>query len=366
MQKPTTDLEALGVLINDATRSAWADLSVALAVVPENETVANAADLEPSGDLKGLNRVLGVGIGTLMDDDEMTGPPGSSCVVLYTSEQMTTSETIQYATAAYEVESLMAEGVYARTIHTGPIDLLAHRFRRRPAPGGVSIAHRNVSAGTLGCLCRGNQEPRDQQTLVLSNNHVLANVNQGQAGDSIYQPGPADSAPTLANQLGRLERFVTINFTGVNYVDCATARVDPNNVCPELVYLRQGSPQLFQFSLPTVPAQVGIRVGKSGRTTQLTAGLVQAVGVTIRVNMGGGRIATFTDQIEIQGLTGYFSGGGDSGSLVWTWNNAKNPVGLLFAGGGGSTFANPIGSVLSALDVTLTPTWAGGTGDEES
>lgn len=145
----STDLDALGVAINDATRNAWNDLRIKLENASGTKPVTSTSDLEPGSDLQGLNRVLGVGIGTIRED-EVTGPPGSSCVVLYTSEQMTTSEAIIYAAAAYEVESLKADGVHARAVHTGPIDLLAHRFRRRPAPGGVSIAHRNVTAGTLG------------------------------------------------------------------------------------------------------------------------------------------------------------------------------------------------------------------------
>jgi hypothetical protein len=94
-------------------------------------------------------------------------------------------------------------------------------------------------------------------------------------------------------------------------------------------------------------------VGKSGRTTQLTSGRVTAIGATIRVSMPGGRTAVFRDQIEIRGLTGDFSQGGDSGSLIWTWDEKRDPVALLFAGGGGRTFANPINHVLAALDIDL-------------
>ena len=50
---------------------------------------------------------------------------------------------------------------------------------------------------------------------------------------------------------------------------------------------------------------------------------------------------------------GNVSAGGDSGSLIWSWDKQRNPVGLLFAGGGGFTFANKIGRVLSALDINL-------------
>ncbi|MFZ5541025.1 MAG: hypothetical protein ACOY5V_14935, partial [Pseudomonadota bacterium] len=102
---------------------------------------------------------------------------------------------------------------------------------------------------------------------------------------------------------------------------------------------------------PVAPAR-GMLVGKSGRTTQLTRGTITAVGVVINVNYGG-RIARFVDQIAIRAAGGDFSRGGDSGSLIWTWDTRRAPVGLLFAGGGGTTFANRITRVLAALDIQL-------------
>lgn len=80
-------------------------------------------------------------------------------------------------------------------------------------------------------------------------------------------------------------------------------------------------------------------VGKTGRTTQLRQGRITAVGVSVNVGYAG-RTALFVDQIAIQSVNASpFSAGGDSGSSIWTWNSARNPVGLLFAGGGGTTFA---------------------------
>jgi hypothetical protein len=70
-------------------------------------------------------------------------------------------------------------------------------------------------------------------------------------------------------------------------------------------------------------------VGKSGRTTQLRAGRITDISATVRVNYGGGRQALFQDQLVIRGISGDFSAGGDSGSLVWTWDARRNPVGLL-------------------------------------
>ncbi|MGH9194840.1 MAG: hypothetical protein ACRD1T_03765, partial [Acidimicrobiia bacterium] len=64
-------------------------------------------------------------------------------------------------------------GIPIDVVTTGPIHAFQARTGRyRPAPGGVSIGHRNVTAGTLGCLVQKNN-----QTFILSNNHVLANSN---------------------------------------------------------------------------------------------------------------------------------------------------------------------------------------------
>ncbi|MDH4135212.1 MAG: hypothetical protein OEW09_00635, partial [Anaerolineae bacterium] len=87
----------------------------------------------------------------------------------------------------------------------------------RPAPGGVSIGHINITAGTLGCLVLKNGE-----LFILSNNHVLANTNLGKKGDPIIQPGKHDGG-TLADQIATLEEFVTIDF-GTSPPTCSAAK----------------------------------------------------------------------------------------------------------------------------------------------
>lgn len=139
----------------------------------------------------------------------------------------------------------------------------------------------------------------------------------------------------------------------VNYVDCATGWVWPDRVRKEFIYRASGSFAYFRVGSVPVTATIGMVVGKSGRTTGLTSGRVIDVNASLRVNFGGGRFANFRDQIAIRGLNGDFSTGGDSGSLIWTWDSHRRPVALLFAGGGGVTFGNKIARVLAALDVEL-------------
>ena len=62
-------------------------------------------------------------------------------------------------------------------------------------------------------------------------------------------------------------------------------------------------------------------------------------------------IGRFHDQIAI--CCAGFSDGGDSGSLIVTTGTGKNPVGLLFAGGGNRTFANRIDLVLYRFGVRI-------------
>ena len=79
----------------------------------------------------------------------------------------------------------------------------------------------------------------------------------------------------------------------------------------------------------------------------------------VAVDYAGVGVVVFDDQIEIKGFPGIpFSREGDSGSLVVNTNNRA--IGLLFAGnpdlndGMGLSFANPLGKVMTALDlVTL-------------
>jgi hypothetical protein len=225
----------------------------------------------------------------------------------------------------------------------------------RPAPGGISVGHFRITAGTIGCLVSGNSAPRNQRLMVLSNNHVLSDSNAGRLGDCICQPGPADGGRCPGDQIAVLERFVPINFAAAsfNFVDCATGWAWPDRLRRELVYLSGGSPVFFRVGAAPVAPALGMIVGKTGRTTQLRQGRITAINVTVNVNFGGGRVAQFRDQIAVQGLFGDFSAGGDSGSLIWQWAPGLRPVGLLFAGGGGTTFGNRITRVLSALDVRM-------------
>ena len=278
------------------------------------------------------------------------------------------------------IGKLSAGDIVPKSLDGVPTDVLeigtiraqqAPTDRFRPAPGGVSIGHVGITAGTLGCLVKkGNQK------FILSNNHVLANSNDAQVGDAIIQPGPFDGGNFPQDHIADLHQFVPITFEGEqsncsfansmieflnfgcklinsqtrygaytiqaadNLVDAAIARpLDPDDV----------SDDIFQIGpiAGTASGELGMAVKKSGRTTGFTTGEIQQVDVTANVQYGPGQVARFSDQL----MAGAMSQGGDSGSAVLSADNRL--VGLLFAGSENTTIINRIEHVFATLGVSL-------------
>jgi hypothetical protein len=264
------------------------------------------------------------------------------------------------------------EGTPTDVVQTGIIRALQSTTdKHRPAPGGVSIGHRDITAGTLGCLVQ-----KDGQKFILSNNHVLANSNQAEIGDPILQPGPYDGGTYPDDHIAALEDFVPINIIGQpsecpiatgttsllnglakllgsqvrmeatnqqaleNLVDAAIARpLNSEDVTEEILQIGtiQGA----------TAGELGMAIKKSGRTTGLTNGIIEQVDVSVNVQYGQNQIAMFTDQL----MAGAMSQGGDSGSVVLDDNNRL--VGLLFAGSDTTTVINRIENVFSALGISV-------------
>ena len=215
-----------------------------------------------------------------------------------------------------------------------------------PVPIGVSIGNSaECAAGTLGARVSGGGK-----VYILSNNHVLARQNAGQAGEDILQPGRYDlnCAPgNPSDVIADLSKHVAISFSQPNEVDAAIAEIRTGAVGTSTTSAGYGEP-----NSQTAAAVVGMAVQKCGRTTNCTKGTIAAVNTAVNVQYSGG-VARFEHQIVISGRRGAFSKQGDSGSLIVTDNSAANPVALLFAGGQTTTIGNPINVVLQKLGVTI-------------
>jgi hypothetical protein len=246
------------------------------------------------------------------------------------------------------------DGVPTDVLEVGRPEALVFNARVRPALPGYSIGHHNITAGTFGCLVRdirrcccppkerchppGEECPGDY--LILSNNHVLADVNAAKAGDLILQPGPFDGGLFPSDAVATLDRFEPIVFgrSGYNLVDAAVARpTHTRNVTGSLLGLLipRGVDQAF----------VGSAVIKVGRTTQVTTGRVLAVNATVAVGFGPAGVAVFRHQI----ITTAMAAGGDSGSLLM--NPSLAAIGLLYAGSAIITIHNHLADVETALGV---------------
>jgi hypothetical protein len=255
-----------------------------------------------------------------------------------------------------------------------PRALQARTDKWRPAPGGVSIGHYAITAGTLGALTPDG--------MILSNNHVLANSNDAEIGDPILQPGPYDGGTVANDQIGTLYKFVPIQFitdnpgdcpiqqafvsainyildllgsssrikgfsldTPINEVDCALCK--PR--APPAEYVLDSILDIGDFIWqPNVTYQVGQIVKKSGRTTGLQISTIEAIEASVNVSYGSNKIAFFTNQIILDNPNAGFIAGGDSGSALL--DESDRMIGLCFAGSDTLGIANDINSVRRNLN----------------
>ncbi len=325
------------------------------------------------------SNVVATGIGYKISGDKTLTEPSLICSV---SKKLATVEL-----SRKDLIPKSFDGIPTDVVASGIIRAFAPQTDRlRPVPGGISIGHFDITAGTLGCWVK-----RGAETYLLSNNHVIANSNDARRGDSILQPGPIDGGERPGDVITTLAEFIPIFFPGddvgggdggngggngggstcqiangvaaflntaaeisgsqarlraittrstENLVDAAIAGpVDPSLVDNSILGI--GDVQ------GVVEAELGMAVQKSGRTTGYTTDVIQQIDVTVNVQYGGGRVGQFSDQL----IAGAMSQGGDSGSAVLDMEN--NIVGLLFAGSDNVTIMNRIQNVFTALNISL-------------
>lgn len=220
--------------------------------------------------------------------------------------------------------------------------------RVRPAIPGFGVGHLNVTVGTLGCLVHAGGDKT--KLFILSNSHVLADEGVGRKGDPIVQPGVYDGGADPGDRIGKLADWVPFTFSASGYsnlVDAAIASVAKSNVTSVIKVI--GVPA----GTSTVVRR-GMRVQKTGRTTDYTIGEIRDVNYRFALNYkkpggGTGRVG-FRDQV----LCTRYTSGGDSGSAVL--NMSGKVVGLHFAGSPSTSIFSRIGHVLSLLNVDVVTT----------
>src|SRR3990170_6537022 len=248
------------------------------------------------------------------------------------------------------------DGIATDVLDVGELRAQAARTDRfRPAPGGVSIGHYKITAGTFGTVVRDRS---NGERLILSNNHVLANSNDAAIGDPILQPGTADDGREDLDTIAELARFCPIEFVS-EPATCGIALgvVAAGNWLAKLfgshhrLMAFQSNPQAVNMVdaavAGTVGASLGMAVRKSGRTTGLTTGQINVMDATVTVSYGD-KTASYERQL----VSGPMSQPGDSGSLLVEAGGLR-AVGLLFAGSEQATIFNPIREVLDCLEVDL-------------
>jgi hypothetical protein len=312
--------------------------------------------------------VVGVGVGYKTTQGEQTD---ELAVVVLVSQKLPLP-----AIPAEMVLPKSINGVKIDVVEVGIIRALQSRTDRwRPSPGGISIGHYKITAGTFGSVVR---DRNTGQRLILSNNHVIANSNDASPGDQILQPGPIDGGSPDNDTIAVLHRICRIEFNtepgtcdiadtyvkigntlagiigskhvvntqktdsqAINLVDAAVAKpINNDDVLDEIFEIGKVE--------GTREESLGMSVRKSGRTTGFTSGQITLINSTVEVSYGTNRTARFENQI----VTGPMSRGGDSGSLLVS-GDSLHAVGLLFAGSDQATIYNPINTVLDCLEVKI-------------
>lgn len=211
--------------------------------------------------------------------------------------------------------------------------------------GGISMGPSRavggfIFAGTLGAIVVDNAS---NQHAALTNFHVACVDSTWAVGDRMVQPSRIDTGVVPGDEFGAITRAVLSG-----HVDGAVVSIDAG---------RANSAEVAEIGTVkgTKPATLGMAVRKRGRTTGLTYGSVDGLALSVNVDYGDGiGVKQLTDQVSITADTTknpMFSDHGDSGSVIV--DASGYVVGLLFAGAGAGTVANPIASVLSELNVSM-------------
>ncbi len=300
---------------------------------PKASTVADAITALDSVRREWLRRpgVTAVDVGFKISGDELTDKvalrvhverkrPAAS---LATEDVFNDPATGTDEVGGFEVDVVEAayspSGIVLDHEDVATVEAVDRKSEVDPLIGGISCGNPRITAGTLGAIVfdRATCTP-----MILSNWHVLAGASAAAPGESILQPGKFDGGTDVVATLTRMQLD--------SAMDAAVATLDGT---------RNHSRDVLGIGTITgiESATLGMQVVKSGRTTDITEGVVDGVSMSVSINYGDPGVVAFSNQVRIvprppwPAVDYEVSKGGDSGS-VWM-NQANNKaIGLHFAG----------------------------------
>jgi hypothetical protein len=304
---------------------------------------------ESEKDLLAIKDVTGVGVGEKITKGERTGKP---CVRVYVKKKLPKNKLAKAQLVPDSVSGVPTDVIerefvlHPASVALDDLRLMVDTGTYSPLTGGISVGPCRavggyIYVGTLGLVVEDNSTG---DPMMLSNFHVMCIDNGWSAGDTMAQPGRVDGGSCPSDIVGELTRA---HLGG--QVDGAVARITNRSHNCRIADIGAVN--------GTATAVLGEAVRKRGRTTELTHGFVDDLSLSVSIDYGDGLgTVILTNQIGIDVDTSQstqIGDHGDSGSVVV--NSSSEVIGLYFAGSSDGTFgvANPISSVLSALDIRL-------------
>jgi hypothetical protein len=254
--------------------------------------------------------------------------------------------------ASRRIPAELTSPAFARPLRTdvrpvGDVRLESLVSVERPAHPGFDIGNMLGGSGTLGCVVVDGQGRR----LGLSCAHVLA-------PDGTDDLGSPSGSVALCPSLPNAQALDVVAQAPIGkLVNVLVPCFDPGDAATNLdaaVFLPD-DPKALSAAIADIGVSpkgisdgvtVGLKVHKVGAVSAETHGVVQSVGLTIKIPYGDD-MATFVEQIGISS----FTQPGDSGALVLDEQNRA--IGMHLGSAEGMSICTPIRRVLDALHCQL-------------
>jgi hypothetical protein len=275
----------------------------------------------------------------LMSGNQYTAP--TPMVVATTYSVVASSDADPSKTASASVTAIPLENQEAQT------------FPMKLGTSGVNGTTPDCCSGTLGSLL----VDRKGKQYILSNNHVMGRLGHAAVGEPIVQPGMIEALcdPAIPKKVASFTAAPAIT----SNADAAIAEVLPGAVDPTGAIIGLGGIAADGSYIPAPPSRtiavpsVGMAVAKSGRTTGLSCGVVEAINGSILIDIPAecGNPSTAKILFENQVILTSMVRPGDSGSLIVDAATSR-PLALVAGLASDYSFAsaNPAGLVIKALN----------------